>query len=42
MAENTTSDNVFELIERRERAKVVKMVMQEDISLGMVDPKSGR
>ena len=33
---------VFTLINNKERARVVKMVMQEDFSLGMVDPSSGR
>ena len=33
---------VFQVIDSKERGKVVTVVNQEDVSLGMVDPVTGR
>jgi hypothetical protein len=33
---------VFNVMDLKERDKVVKVVKQEDVSLGMVDPSTGR
>ena len=33
---------VFQVLDSKERNKVVKMVKQEGVSLGMVDPTTGR
>ena len=33
---------VFTVVESKERDQVVKVVKQEEVSLGMVDPTTGR
>ena len=33
---------VFKVVDSKERDQVVKVVKQEDVSLGMVDPSNGR
>ena len=33
---------VFNVMDLKERDQVVKIVRQEDVSLGMVDPSTGR
>ena len=34
--------DVFKVVDSKERDQVVEMVNQEDVSLGMVDPSTGR
>ena len=37
-----TPGEVFKVVEKKERAEVVKIVNQNEVSLGMVDPVTGR
>ena len=38
----TSHAEVFNVMDSKERDQVVKVVKQEEVSLGMVDPSTGR
>jgi hypothetical protein len=37
-----TPSEIFKVVESKERGQVVKVLNQDDVSLGMVDPVTGR